>query len=268
MGEMKKILHFLFGTGWGAAAACAGTGALTMAGLVFGFWGGIWVALFCLTVLAVTVVAMPLAFVWSLFKKRWGNAAAQLVLGLLAAVFCAIGVPAAYIGGWGAAAKWKKPEPWMEIKKPNGVVPFEVEYREWSDYGIGKGYLHYDRRVRFPSGKCVDVASTRLGDGKIDVLSNGEIAVYALDGNSYGLEDGEGNLYRVDIGAERVERGTWNLPLQGMEYMRSQGDGWVAVMADGREEEVREVPPFGPLPAGTRPIGRFCPPGEFVTSEE
>ena len=33
---------------------------------------------------------------------------------------------------------------------------------------------------------------------------------------------------------------------------------------DGREEKLREVPPYDSLPEPRRLLGRFCPPGRFV----
>ena len=252
-----KVARFVFGTGYGAPLACAAAAAGTMAGLVFfAWWAGIALFLVFLPLLLLSLLWLPVAFVHSLFKRRWGNAAAQLVLGLLALGFCAIGLPASVVGGWAARDKWKGPEPWMEAKTPNGVVPFEVEYRDASILDFAEHVPAYERRVAFPSGKRVELASVRGG--------NAELEVFALGGDSYALEDPEGrHFFRVDAADESVRAGeeVW---VEGEGCLFQRGDTPFDVAADGGEEELREIPPYDPLPEPRRPLGRFCPPGRFV----
>lgn len=261
-----KVARFVFGTGYGAPAVCAAAGAAAMAAMLLlplcpdalFYWCGP-LFLLSLLVLAAAVAAMPLAFVWSLAKRRWGHAAAQLVLGLLAALFCVIGLPAAFVGSWAVADKWGRPEPWMEAKKPNGLVPFEVEYRDCSIFDFSEHVQAYDRRVVFPSGKRVELARDRGGSA--------ELEVYPLGGEAYALEDRAGYHCRVDAADESVRADTWDFPSEGVAHWYTRGDTRIAVMEDGREEEVRKVPPYDPLPEPRRPLGRFCPPGRFVPAK-
>lgn len=257
---MKRIGKFLFDTWYGAPAACAVSAAGVLAGVLFGFLKAADIAgLVSAALLLLSGLALVAAFVRSLWKRAWGRAAAQLVLGLAGAVGFVFAVAVAvfssgflaYYMGWEA--------PWVEVKEKNGVVPFEVEYRRAPAMSS-----EYFRRVAFASGKRVGIA--------MDTGGRAPLAVYALEDGTHVLMDSAGFLCRVDAAAETVDaEGGWRwyrLP-EGTEKVRSWGTGgvWV-VLENGEEQSSKDGVPIGESLEGRRLLGKFVPYGAFVAEAE
>jgi hypothetical protein len=242
--DMKKFARFLFDTWYGAAVAFAVSLAGVVAGMLFCFLvaGQIAAKLFG-ALLLLSGLVLAAAFVRSLWKRAWGRAAAQLLLGLagaagfvpawVAAGFCSIGV--AHKMGWHA--------PWVEVAGKNGVVPFEVEYRPATTFTA-----EHDRRVAFASGKRVGIAMNTGG--------HAALAVYALEDGTHALADGAGFWFRVDAAAETVEEesaGRWFRLPDGTEKGVGRSTGGV---------------PVGTSLDGRRLVGKFVPLGRFVAEAE
>ena len=257
---MNKVAKFLFDTWYGALAACAVSAAGVLAGVLFGFLKAVDIAgLVFGALLLLSGLVLVAAFVRSLWKRAWGRAAAQLVLGLVGAVgfVCAWAVAAfssmavAYKMGWEA--------PWVGAEEKNGVVPFEVEYQRAPAFTS-----EYFRRVAFASGKRVGIA--------MDPCGHAQLAVYALEDGTHALMDSAGFLCRVDAAAETVDaEGGWRwyrLP-DGTEEVRSWGTGgvWV-VLENGEEQSSKEGVPIGESLDGRRLLGQFVPYGAFEAEAE
>jgi hypothetical protein len=250
---MKKIARFLFDTWYGALAACAVSAAALLAawtvvmegaasGTRFGFWeSGCAVALLAAVFLGLSLLALAAAFVRSLWKRAWGRAAAQLLLGLAgAAVFTFVGIVAAFAM---EGVPWRAP--WVEVEEKNGVVPFEVEYRR-----APGGHF---RRVAFPSGKRVVIAT--------DTGKHAELAVYALADGTFALADAGGALFRVDAAAEAVDLGM-DIGVDVREHPLYRGCGFAAL-----REGFGEDPRWFRLPAGTVKIWMWNKGGFYVNLE-
>ncbi len=257
---MKKVARFLFDTWYGALAACAVSAAGMLAGTLFGVWrAGQIAADFCGVLLLLSGLVLAAAFVRSLWKRAWGRATAQLVLGLAGAVgfVCAWAVAtfsATYI--WFELG-WRPP--WVGADEKNGVVPFEVEYQRAPAFSS-----EYFRRVAFASGKRVGIA--------MDPCGHAQLAVYALEDGTHALMDSAGFLCRVDAAAETVDaEGGWRwyrLP-EGTAELRSWGTGgvWV-VLENGEEQSSKEGVPIGESLDGRRLLGQFVPYGAFEAEAE
>ena len=257
---MKRIGKFLFDTWYGAPAACAVSAAGVLAGVLFGFLKAADIAgLVFAALLLLSGLALVAAFVRSLWKRAWGRAAAQLVLGLAGAVGFLFAVAVAAFSSMAVAYKMGWVAPWVEVKEKNGVVPFEVEYQRAPALSS-----EYFRRVAFASGKRVGIA--------MDTGGHAPLAVYALEDGTHALMDSAGDLFRVDAAAETVDaEGGWRwyrLP-DGTAEVRSWGTGgvWV-VLENGEEQSSRDGVPIGESLEGRRLLGKFVPFGAFVAEAE
>lgn len=257
---MKKIARVLFDTWYGAVAACAVSAAGVVAGTLFGAWtaGRIAVVVFG-GLLLLSGLVLVAAFVRSLWKRAWGRAAAQLVLGLVGAVgFGLASVAATLLATHGGFAFGLRP-PWVGADEKNGVVPFEVEYRRGPALGA-----EYDRRVAFASGKHVGIAR--------DTGGHAALAVYALEDGAYALMDSAGFLFRVDAASETVDaehgKRWFRLP-EGTEEVKGwRVFGLSVVLENGERQSIKDGVPVGTSLDGHRLLGQFVPDGRFVEEAE
>lgn len=253
---MKNFFRILFRTPWGAPLAFALTAVATLVSGLFGFSsaGNILSLVFLLLTL-VSGLVLAAAFLVSLWHRAWGWAAAQLVLGLVIAVGFALGIPVAYFGSLAIANALGWQHPWMESEEPNGVVPFEVEFRPAMTFTS-----EFDRRVAFASGKRIGLVP--------DTGGHAPLSVYALSDGTHALVDAAGNLYRVDAEAERVAKGTcglWFRLPDGTAEVGGRGpDGITVKLENGKDMAVSEGAPIGTSLEGRRLLGQFVPGGKLL----
>ena len=257
---MKGIGKFLFDTWYGALAACAVSAAGVLAGLLFCFLKAGQIAQMVFGVLLVlSGLVLAVAFVRSLWKKAWGRAVAQMVLGLGGAVGFVIAwavvvfasVALAYMMGW-------KP-PWKGAEKKNGVVPFAVEYQRAPALSA-----EYFRRVAFASGKRVGIA--------MDPGGHAALSVYALEDGTHALVDSARIMFRVDAAAETVDAecgGRWFRLPDGTEEVRGWGtSGVLVVLENGESQSIKDGVAVGESLDGRRLLGKFVPYGRFMAEAE
>jgi hypothetical protein len=252
---MKKLSRVLFHTFWGAPLAFALSAVATLAGCLFGFSSaGNILSMVFLVLTFLSGLLLAGAFFVSLWHRAWGRAAAQLVLGLVIAVGFAFGLPVAYFGSLAIAnaAGWQ--HPWMESEEPNGMVPFEVEFRRALTFTS-----EFDRRVAFASGKRIGLVP--------DTGGHASLSVYALADGVYALADASGGLYRVDAKAESVDVGThglwFRLPDGTAEVGGRGSDGITAKLENGEDMSVSDGVPIGTSLEGRRLLGQFHPGGKL-----
>ena len=250
----------MFDTWYGAPAACAVSAAGFLAGVLFGFLKAVDIAgLVFGVLLLLSGLVLVAAFVRSLWKRAWGRAAAQLVLGLAGAVGFVLALAVAVFSSGFVAYYMGWEAPWVGAEEKNGVVPFEVEYQRAPAFSS-----EYFRRVAFASGKRVGIA--------MDTGGHAQLAVYALEDGTHALMDSTGDLFRVDAAAETVDmEGGWRwyrLP-EGTEKVRSWGTSgvWV-VLENGEEQSSKDGVPIGESLDGRRLLGKFVPYGAFVAEAE
>ncbi|MBP1590222.1 MAG: hypothetical protein ILO10_08525 [Kiritimatiellae bacterium] len=147
---------------------------------------------------------------------------------------------------------WKSPG-------PNGVVPFEVEYRRVPMMF----FAEFDRRVAFASGKRVVI------DG--DSGGYADLSVYALQDGTYVLTDDGVTLSRVDAADETVDmglNGRWYRFPDGAAEIGPSWSGHVTIVLESGEEKIiEESVPYGDSLDGWRLLGKFVPYGKFVAGE-
>ena len=252
---MKNLSRILFRTPWGAPLAFALCAATTLVCGLFGFISV--VDILTLVFLLLTLVSglvLAAAFFVSLWHRAWGRAAAQLVLGLVITVGFAVGLPVAYFGSLAVANAVGWQHPWMESEEPNGVVPFEVEYRRAMTFTS-----EFDRRIAFASGKRVGLVP--------DTGGHAPLSVYALADGTHALADAGGYLYRVDAEAESVDMGTFGLWFRlpdGTAEVGGRGaDGITVKLENGKDMSVSDGVPIGTSLDGRRLLGQFDPGGQF-----
>ena len=253
---MKNFFRILFRTPWGAPLAFALCAVATLVSGLFGFTsaGDILSVFFALFLLASGLV-LAAAFFVSLWQRAWGRAAAQLVLGLVIAVGFVVGLPVAYFGSLAIANAVGWQYPWMGSEEPNGVVPFEVEYRRATTLPS-----EFDLRIAFVSGKRIGLVP--------DTGGHASLSVYALADGTHALADSAGGLYRVDAEAESVDMGTFGLWFRlpdGTAEVAGRGThGITAKLENGEKMSVTEGVPIGTSLDGRRLLGQFVPGGKLL----
>ena len=253
---MKNFFRVILLTPWGAPFAFALSAAATLVSGLFGFTAaGNMVAMGFALLVVVSGMALAAAFFVALWQRAWGRAAAQLVLGLVIAAGFMVGIPVAYFGSMFIANAVGWQHPWMEAKEPNGVVPFEVEYRRAMSLPT-----EFDLRVAFASGKRIGLWP--------DTGGHAALSVYALADGSHALADSAGNLYRVDAGEESVDVGTcglWYRLPDGTAEVAGQGSsGITAKLENGEKMSVSDGVPIGNSLDGRRLLGKIVPGGKFL----
>ncbi len=253
---MKNFFRILFHTPWGAPLAFALSAVATLVSGLFGFTsaGNLLSMVFALFLLASGLV-LAAAFFVALWQRAWGRAAAQLVLGLVVAVGFVVGLPVAYFGSLAIANAVGWQHPWMGTEEPNGVVPFEVEYRRAMTLPT-----EFDLRIAFASGKRIGLVP--------DTGGHATLSVYALADGTHALADSAGDLYRVDAEAESVDMGTgglwFRLPDGTAEVGGRSADGITAKLENGKDMSVSEGVPIGTSLDGRRLLGQFVPDGKLL----
>ena len=148
---------------------------------------------------------------------------------------------------------WKSPG-------PNGVVPFEVEYRRVPMMF----FAEFDRRVAFASGKRIVIDGDQGGQAAL--------SVYALKDGTYVLTDDGETLSRVDTADETVDMGIngrwYRFPDGAVEIGPSWSGHVTIVLESGEEKIIEESVPYGDSLDGWRLLGKFVPYGKFVAGEE
>lgn len=253
---MKKLLHFLFKTGYGTPVACVLTAVWMVAWSLLGcFWEpALAVLLLSLPLMVLALLLLPVAFVYSLCTRSWGHAAAQLVLGLLVVALCAIGLPILVLLG-----RVLPSEPWFAVSSPEGVVPFEVEFRRTPALTT-----EFDRRVLLPSGKNLALVQ--------DTGGHAALAVYALADGTFALTDCVGNLSRVDAGKEVADLAAccrwYRLPDGTVKIGWRGNDGIGVTLENGDETDVEDGVPVGSSLEGRKLLGTFTPGGFAAEAED
>ena len=253
---MKNFFSILFHTPWGAPLAFALCAAATLVCSLFDFISVVDIlTLVFLLFTFVSGLVLAAAFLVALWHRAWGRAAAQLVLGLVIAVGFAVGLPVAYFGSLAIANAVGWQHPWMESEEPNGVVPFEVEYRRAMTFTS-----EFDRRIAFASGKRIGLVP--------DTGGHASLSVYALADGTHALADSAGGLYRVDAGTESVDMGTFGLWFRlpdGTAEVGGRGpDGITGKLENGKDMSVSEGIPIGTSLEGRRLLGQFVPGGKLL----
>jgi hypothetical protein len=207
---MKKVFRFLFDTPWGPTAVCLlflmfspvfffaafllqdriGCFGLALAGTV----------LFVLPLGVVFLVAIA-AFAQSLRKRRWGRAAARI--GLLAVALSICIFFAGLFRETFCADFRTESDPGL-LWCSNGSdapLPFELRIRPKVGW-FPNPDVQYDKRIAFPSGKCIDLERKEVGYGTT--------AAYALPDGTFAIADGvdaglDRRFFRIDPVAETVE---------------------------------------------------------------
>ena len=253
---MKNLFRILFLTPRGGPLAFALSAVATLVSGLFGFTsaGNILSVVFALLTL-ISGLVLAAAFLVSLWHRAWGRAAAQLVIGLVVAVGFVVGIPVAYFGSLAIANAVGWQHPWMESEEPNGVVPFEVEYRRAMTFTS-----EFDLRIAFASGKRIGLIP--------DTGGHASLSVYALADGTHALADSAGALYRVDAEAESVDVGTgglwFRLPDGTAEVGGRSADGITAKLENGKDMSVSEGVPIGTSLDDRRLLGQFVPDGKLL----
>mgnify|MGYP003327857233 CR=1 FL=1 len=259
---MRRFLKFFYDTWYGACVCWTISAAIVLTtGFVFGHNSQLiqiadWMAW-------VHVVVSLLAFsaiVFSLVRRRWGRAFAQLgcALGALVVflpVFFLVSIRAMFTN---AMEDFKVEEQPWEGSEISAEIPFSIEFRRSHPF---QG--EYDRRIVFRSGKKVGLWP--------DCGGACEFAVYGVGTNVFFLIDSlnwqsDSSRYRVNVETETVETKTsgagWVRVPDGAISICSMSIDEVRVKTEDGEAVSTERIRIGDSLKNKKYVGRIFPSGE------
>lgn len=256
---MRRFLKFFYDTWYGACVCWTISAAIVLTtGFVFGHNSQLiqiadWMAW-------VHVVVSLLAFsaiVFSLVRRRWGRAFAQLgcALGALVVflpVFFLVSIRAMFTN---AMEDFKVEEQPWEGSEISAEIPFSIEFRRSNPF-----QREFDRRIVFRSGKRVGLCP--------DTGGAGAFAVYALGTNEFYVVDRLDDVdhfgeYRVNVEKETLEcrsgEYVWIRVPDDAVSINGMGSGYLQVSTASGEKSVSESVPVGDVLKYRRFIGRIFP---------
>jgi len=197
---VRKIIWFVFGTWYGALVCwCANTATLLLlVAFVDGgrtFWKVVDAGEICGNVFAGIVLLVLVIF---LFRRKWRWAAGLFLCVSVIGLVSEVGMDICELHR-SSSGMSERVRPWVgsEIFEQ---IPFSIEFQPTHPF-----LAEYNRRIRFRSGKCVDIDMDTGGRGAFVVYSLGTNGFYIVDSMDRKPDSIECNKYRIDVESETVE---------------------------------------------------------------